>query len=280
MIDIPAPSDDPHDGDLRRHTSWWWTQSVSLFNWTIQDPEFSELMRLREKHGIPNTTFPTIEPRHSKQPRAGHIRLPSLSKPGGDVILRCSPYAENDLDKFLLNRRGFVVGMAYVPLPLNCTNKEIRFLQDLFQRKLTRSGLCFTGWQNSIDIPIEGRLMTMAARLAERGAPARLKTRYELERALVMEDWEDVLQDWLVIPDLSCSHPGFSITHACRPQLLNLFRSRARSRARTLLYVHDPIALGTELATFLEHEYVIVPLHDLPAMPQEKVDWSNSNQEG
>jgi hypothetical protein len=55
-----------------------------------------------------------------------------------------------------------------------------------------------------------------------------------------------------------------------------LLRERTRNGAPTLIYVCDPIALGPELALFLEHQYRTLPLEEHPGQPQAKPTWIGS----
>ena len=252
------------------NTARFWSLSVVLFNrHGLPERAMAELMQFREGCSLPNATFPLDELWNWCDPNPGYILLPSITNPGGRVILRGGPFG--GMRRSSHNGRGYISGFVHVPLRLNCTEQERVIVEEFVNgyRLGGGAGLCYHGGNMLYSpAPIEGRLMAIAARIAKIDWKVRVVPVAEAAADLLADNTEHLTDSsCLVIPDLHVhGAEGFGLDRLSRYLVLKMLRERLNNRLPTIVHVANPIELGQEFASFLEFNYRMVDLDALPAL--------------
>ncbi|TAL04131.1 MAG: hypothetical protein EPO08_02345 [Rhodospirillaceae bacterium] len=253
---------------LRTHH---WSQSIKYFNQRyLSDDEIKELRAVKKNCGAPASTFEHSDPRDWAGD-LGHISLPSLTRPGERVVLQAGPFGL--LDWCADMEHGYLAGMKRTDILLNCTEEERSEINEYMDevKGTGRTGLCLTGTSltTTTDIPIEGRLLAIAAALSKKRAVSFVPSCVLLAQ-LYDKDTYQYDDRCLIVPDLHIGNSGATgFGYRAAPLLRYLLGRRAEHRSPTILYVMDPIALGEEVAFFLEENYRMQDLGSLPARKQK-----------
>lgn len=225
-----------------------------------------EKLRTERNKILPQATWKKGQTRDRAEPLSDSLYMPALTVFDAEVTFSCHPYIPSG--KSEAHNRGILEGLLYMPLRANgwaIERKKLKAYWNKFKRGKV-AGWCLTGNLysefKSPKFP-ERFLMAFAAELlGKEKRPAffmpmvSLATLLEDDQKGVDYGGKHYKSPWLIIPDMSIdAKKGFSLHPYLLPSLGSLLLNRMQAGFQTIVFAHNPDALGSHISNFFDASY-------------------------
>jgi hypothetical protein len=211
-----------------------WLLSIKVMN-DHTDLTREEVSFLEERQAATSLPRATYWEEDSKRP-PDFVALPSINHPGRKTVPQVNALIRTR------DNRGLLSGTDDTPLKLNCSEEELKIINEFVDHIKTRhTGLIYCGCNaNFSNNRIEGRLLAAAGRLARYGKKTRVVLAAELAQSLSVNDVDWLLQgEFLFLPDLDVWPSAFGHDHRLKYRLRDLLEQRERNRYPTVVYFEN-----------------------------------------